>query len=277
MAHRDRVFIAVLGLTGSGKSTFINRCVGSDVARAGSDLSSITQKPEVYTLRHRGVSIELIDTPGFDDTNISDVDRLQELALYLTSMYKQKTNLTAIIYLHDIRSERVGGVALKNIHILQDLTGIDNFNAITVATNFWTDPPAERSLEHERILKSEPKFFGAMIQANAEYWRLQMTESDGRSDCLALIDQVTRHKLPVSALSIQYELVDLGLPFIETQAGRRVYQELLESNKESLEKIKELETRLNETLHQLEARRGSLVGDVFRWLGNVADTVCVIM
>ncbi|KAJ9643670.1 hypothetical protein H2204_001815 [Knufia peltigerae] len=264
MAQQDRNIIAVLGLTGSGKSTFINRCIGSDVAVAGSQLNSITKSPQIYNMEHRGLPVQLIDTPGFDDTDVSDVDRLQELALYLTSMYKHKTNLTGIIYLHDVRSERVGGVALKNIQILQDLTGIENFNAITVATNFWTDPPAGRSLKHESALKSEPKFFGTMLQASAGYWRLQMTETGGQTDCLGLIDQVLRHKLPVTALTIQRELVDQELAFVDTRAGQRVYRELLNSTRESLERIKQLEARLNETLRQLEARVPNFVVEIYR-------------
>ena len=62
-----------------------------------------------------GRTVWLIDTPGFDDSHVSDIDRLQEVSLYLTDLYKAKVNLTAIIYLQDIRVERIGGVALKNI------------------------------------------------------------------------------------------------------------------------------------------------------------------
>lgn len=80
-AYKDQAFVAVLGPTGSGKSSFINQCIGSNVADSGSRLYSITQKPSTYTMMLEGKTVHLIDTPGFDDTYVSDIDRLQELAL----------------------------------------------------------------------------------------------------------------------------------------------------------------------------------------------------
>lgn len=64
----SQVFVAVLGLTGSGKSSFINQCIGYEVADAGNSLSSMTQKPQVYSTEPYGVTINLIDTPGFENT-----------------------------------------------------------------------------------------------------------------------------------------------------------------------------------------------------------------
>ncbi|KAK0384441.1 hypothetical protein NLU13_8527 [Sarocladium strictum] len=251
-AYKDQAFVAVLGLTGSGKI--------------------LLHQPML-----EGKTVHLIDTPGFDDTYVSDIDRLQELALYLTDLYKSQVNLTAIIYLQDIRVERIGGIALKNIRILESVTGLDNFGAVTIATNFWTSPPAERSDVHEAALRDDDRFFGPMLRGGARYWRLpDWNSSPGRSECLSLLEQAVLGRQPVAALQLQRELVDQGLQFGGTLAGQVVMAEVERAQAHNLEKIRDLETKLNETLAQVERRRGSWLGDVFRAFGRAVDD-CIIM
>ena len=53
----------------------------------GDGLESCTS--QVHTTEpfaFRGRTITLIDTPGFDDTHISDTDILKRIALYLSTM-----------------------------------------------------------------------------------------------------------------------------------------------------------------------------------------------
>ncbi|OJA13215.1 hypothetical protein AZE42_12184, partial [Rhizopogon vesiculosus] len=77
MANQNReIKIAVMGATGSGKSTFISKASGSSLP-AGHGLESCTN--EVQTSRPFVVSgrvVTLIDTPEFDDTTRSDTDIL---------------------------------------------------------------------------------------------------------------------------------------------------------------------------------------------------------
>lgn len=67
------VFIAVLGVTGAGKSTFISKCTDKEVS-IGHNLQACTQEVGVFLCKHRGVNVYLIDTPGFDDTDRSDTE-----------------------------------------------------------------------------------------------------------------------------------------------------------------------------------------------------------
>ncbi|KAH8176589.1 50S ribosome-binding GTPase domain-containing protein [Sarocladium implicatum] len=274
---KDYAVVAVLGLTGSGKSSFINQCVGSEVAEAGSRLSSITQSPQAYTTVVEGVNVCLVDTPGFDDTSVSDIDRLQEVSVYLTDLYQSKVNLTAIIYLQDIRVERIGGVALKNIRILEGLTGLENFKAITIATNFWTTPAAPRATEHEVALMNDDYFFGPMLRSGARYRRLpDWNSSPGQAECLSLLSEAVIGHRPLLKMQIQRELVDQGLSFGGTLAGQVVLAEVQRAQAHNLEKIKDLETKLNETLAQAQQRHGNWLGDVFRAVGRAVDD-CILM
>ncbi|KAL4263471.1 P-loop containing nucleoside triphosphate hydrolase [Pleurotus pulmonarius] len=79
--------VAVMGATGSGKTTFINLASGSDL-RVGSGLMSCTsdvQTSKPFRLGDR--TVRLIDTPGFDDTTRSDTDVLSMISAYLSTTY----------------------------------------------------------------------------------------------------------------------------------------------------------------------------------------------
>jgi len=48
------------------------------------------------------IRITLFDTPGFDDTDRSELDVLKETAAFLSHTYKQDVLLSGIIYFHRI-------------------------------------------------------------------------------------------------------------------------------------------------------------------------------
>ncbi|GJE89957.1 hypothetical protein PsYK624_060720 [Phanerochaete sordida] len=82
------VTVAVMGATGTGKSTFINLLSGSALA-VGQGLRSCTSKVEITSpFDFLGRSVALIDTPGFDDTSISDTQVLSMIAKFLSDTYR---------------------------------------------------------------------------------------------------------------------------------------------------------------------------------------------
>ena len=69
----------------SRNTKFINTISGSDLA-VGQGLKSCTSKVETgNTFELFGKLITLVDTPGFDDTTISDTDILKMIAVYLST------------------------------------------------------------------------------------------------------------------------------------------------------------------------------------------------
>lgn len=75
--------IIVVGPTGSGKSTLVNRLLNSAAAEVSHRQQSCTQRVESYELKIKNHVVELIDTPGFPDTaspeqGIANYDRIVE-------------------------------------------------------------------------------------------------------------------------------------------------------------------------------------------------------
>ncbi|KAJ5902344.1 hypothetical protein N7495_002872 [Penicillium taxi] len=110
-AQDKDVFIAVMGTTGSGKSSFI-----SLLAEPG------TQAIYSYLYKYdNNTNVYLIDTPGFDDTNRDDSDVLREIAFWLSDSLMKKIKLSGMFYFHPISDPRMQGSAMKNILMFKKL------------------------------------------------------------------------------------------------------------------------------------------------------------
>ncbi|KAL5335573.1 P-loop containing nucleoside triphosphate hydrolase protein [Aspergillus crustosus] len=136
-------FILVMGKTGSGKSTFVARCTGKD-ATIGHGLHSCTSSIDTYSYtlpnprnRYANRTIHLIDCPGFDDTNRSDIETLRSLGGYLAASYANGVLIDGIILLHPITDNRIGGSSMRNIEMIKKMCGLDTCENLAVATTMW--------------------------------------------------------------------------------------------------------------------------------------------
>ncbi|KAJ3498496.1 hypothetical protein NLJ89_g10213 [Agrocybe chaxingu] len=137
------VAIAVMGATGSGKTTFINLASGSNL-RIGRGLISCTnvvQVAEAFELGGRTVT--LIDTPGFDDTTKSDADILRMIGLFLATTYQQGKKLAGVIYIHRISDFRMGGISTRNFKMFHELCGDSTLKNVVILTNMWGEVSRE--------------------------------------------------------------------------------------------------------------------------------------
>ena len=70
-----------------------------------------------------GIRIHLIDTPGFDDTELKETDILRKIAAWLGDAYDSEIRLSGLVYLHRISDPRMPGSAKRNLHMFQRLCG----------------------------------------------------------------------------------------------------------------------------------------------------------
>lgn len=129
---RKEAIIAVIGPTGSGKSSFINTASGTLAMAIGNEHSSCTRTVEsALPFEFEGRAVTLIDTPGIDDTTLcSDVDVMRMLVTFLESNYTGK-KVTGIIYMHRI-SDIGGGISLRCLRTLRALLGDSEFTGVVI-------------------------------------------------------------------------------------------------------------------------------------------------
>ncbi|KAI0143622.1 hypothetical protein GGR57DRAFT_518288 [Xylariaceae sp. FL1272] len=91
----NHIILALMGMTGSGKSSLISLCTGQEVG-IGHELQSCTQDVQTYSFQYPKLPSSrgyLVNTPGFDDTNKSDTEVLRTLVAWLTATYSNGTRV----------------------------------------------------------------------------------------------------------------------------------------------------------------------------------------
>ncbi|KAI3324519.1 hypothetical protein HD806DRAFT_492854 [Xylariaceae sp. AK1471] len=237
----EDVFLVVVGVTGTGKSTFVSRCAGQQ-AKIGDSLESCkngapvwsvdlkaktckgTKEVEKFTFMHStGIRIHLVDSPGFDDTNKSDSDILKDIANWMASSYKEKNQLlSGILMLHRVSDVRMTGGAMRNLQMFQKLCGRDCFQALTLATTFWANPPDKKQEAVETELQSN--YWSDMLSNGATYVR-----HDGTPESARKILDIMVNKRREFKTNIQVEMVEKGMRLDETSAGRQLDKDLIEA------------------------------------------------
>ncbi|KAI4209097.1 MAG: hypothetical protein LQ351_007933 [Letrouitia transgressa] len=204
--------IAVMGPTGTGKSTFISKLAGQEV-KIGHNLSSCTQEIEEVPCKVGDEYVILVDTPGFNDTVRSDTEILTTLAEWMKASYDENMLLSGIIYLHSISDSRMTRASVQNLRMFRKLCGDDNLNHVILATTKWGITPHEDALRREHDLTSEEGFWSIMKAAGSLARRFEnSTES-----ATALVKEILS-KDAKFVPKIQREIMQ-GKKLVDTEAG----------------------------------------------------------
>ncbi|KAI6132515.1 hypothetical protein EDD16DRAFT_1891037 [Pisolithus croceorrhizus] len=237
----NEVRIAVMGVTGSGKTTFINCASESDLL-VGKGLESCTvdvQMSKPFYLDQRMVT--LIDTPGFDDTNRKERDILTHISAYLANTYEQGVKLTGIIYMHRISDTRMTGTSRRNFRLFRELCGKDAFKNILIVTNMGKDDELEACNERERELATDDKYYKPMLDGGA-----RMVRHNGTPDSAKAIISQLINKGEVTLVG-QREIVDEHKEFSGTTVGKELTRVLKEQAEEYDTELRELRAGLEDS------------------------------
>jgi hypothetical protein len=233
VSPNKEIIIALMGVTGAGKSYFIREVSGNSEVVVGRNLYSCTQEVQSYSFDHEGAKITLVDTPGFDDTNKRDTDVLREIADWTSKTYKDKRLLSGIIYLHPITHARMVGSALKNLRMFQSLCGQKVLSNVFLTTTQWSNVDQTEGDFRETSLQN-PDFWGGLIDKGAALQRFHGTRESG----LELIRKLIPNE--PKSLDIQVEIVNQGRTLLETEAGKYINKELIAQEKRHKEEIESL-------------------------------------
>ncbi|KAJ2934748.1 hypothetical protein H1R20_g2336, partial [Candolleomyces eurysporus] len=135
--------VGIMGETGAGKSSFINSILGYEAAVVSDGVLSCTRTVESFDYeREDGLTVTLVDTPGFNDYDDMDIDSktdaeiLQMIADFLKSEYAKERKFTGIVFLHSIAKPPVT-TTRKNMKMFKRLCGEGGIRNVVVATTFW--------------------------------------------------------------------------------------------------------------------------------------------
>ncbi|KAL8420694.1 hypothetical protein RB594_003475 [Gaeumannomyces avenae] len=248
----NAVFLLVMGMTGSGKSSFVASCTGRDVV-VGHGLQSCTSDITIFDFALDGHKVYLIDTPGFNDTHKSDAETLATVATYLGTSFAQNVFIHGILYLHRISDNRVGGSGRRNIDMLKAMIGEAAYANVALVTTMWggggsaampatTTETRDTLLRREEELRTDPLFFaeliggGAQLVRHGDFGDTRATESSRdadagllRASALAIVRQIisqVRATGGPAVLLIQHELVEDRRRLEQTSAGAMVLRDL---------------------------------------------------
>ncbi|KAF2267196.1 hypothetical protein CC78DRAFT_457869 [Lojkania enalia] len=229
----DSSMILIMGVTGVGKSYFINQLAAGSVTE-GKGLKSETETCQAVRVGVGRNQVAVVDTPGFDDTTRPEVDIVGDIVEFLCTQYELGIPLKGIIYMHRITDNKVSGTAQRYMEIFRCLCGDSIMSNVILLTTMWGE------------LKDEAVGFGRERELRKDFWNdleskgAEVRQFDGtRAMAEALVCRLMRNGNVV--LSIQEELVEQGKRLEETKVGCLIVPRLKNNIHEIGAKIEELE------------------------------------
>ncbi|KAI5995154.1 P-loop containing nucleoside triphosphate hydrolase protein [Pisolithus albus] len=229
------IIIALMGPTGSGKTNFVNKLTKTVEDTAAHRLKSHTQAVREFPYTSKDRKYVFVDTPGFDDTYLSDREILRMIAEWLEKKYRGNVKLSGIIYTHRITDNRMSGSVCKNLDLFARLCGDKAASRVRLVTTMW-DKAKNKELAESRVSQLEKDFWKELIDAGARHKRFEENSAKGAWE---IVDDLTGNG---EALLLQEELVDVDKRLNETTAGRALYtqyQKLLHEQKETIQQLED--------------------------------------
>ncbi|KIW96290.1 uncharacterized protein Z519_03359 [Cladophialophora bantiana CBS 173.52] len=259
----EEVWIAVMGVTGAGKSSFIQLCTGKppEELKIGHGLESCTTVVQEYSFicKDKGdnasILVHLIDTPGFDDTNKNDAEVLRDIANWLNTTYQNKILLSGVLYLHRISDPKMQGSARRNLLMFMQLCGPHCYQNVMLVTTMWSIVSNRTGEERERELVE--KFWGTMKKQGSLVRRHEGNKTSALSILGDLIDR--REKI---ILQIQQEMVENKKDLNETAAGQQLDQDLLREKAKHKKEMRELKQQMDQAIKSHDEVAKAYIADM---------------
>ncbi|KAF2110120.1 P-loop containing nucleoside triphosphate hydrolase protein [Lophiotrema nucula] len=246
------VVIAVMGMTGVGKSSFIKNITNSPDIVIGHGLASETNEVKGYDVTHSSKRYTLVDTPGFDDSFESDESITRMILEWLQQSYQAGTRLNGIIYIHSIAQPRLQGSAIDNICMIRKLCGDGAFGQVVLATTFWNEIDEEIGIGRECELVNNQLYWGRMVKLGSKVKRLH----NNRVSALETLSTIAANT--EVTLQAQTEMVDQGMTPGQTAAaqfvrsGRRMREIWEEESRKQEQRRREMQEELGRKQSRLE-------------------------
>ncbi|RDB27683.1 hypothetical protein Hypma_003259 [Hypsizygus marmoreus] len=245
MGTDDIVYIAVLGPSGTGKTTFIN-LVSNSKLNVGHSTASETREVQVSQFIFKTDSgqertVALIDTPGFNDTNVPDMAIVSKIAGAFQALYnKDKILLHGVLYFLDISHVRVTAMDKRNLVLLRQLCGDSALRNVVFVTTMWETTTPAKGQKREDDYRNN--YLKDALAQNA-HLESHKDENDINS-ARKLISDILQNT-PI-IFQIVDEMANKGKTFDNTSAGQELNKELNELQAEHKRQIADVQKQLTD-------------------------------
>ncbi|MCJ1386559.1 hypothetical protein MMC17_009685 [Xylographa soralifera] len=204
----------------------------------------VTKKVSYGTIKYKGHTIRLIDTPGFDDSDVNDSTILKEISNWLLEAFYHKPPLllSGVIYLHPITNVRMKGTDKTNLAMFQALCGKGSLACVVIATTMWSKIDIEAGKSRQKNLSDN--YWNNFIDAGTTV----MKHRDTKDSALALVDRILQQNTHI-VLSIQDELSS-GMQLSDTGAGRELGHRLNEERKKVKDRLTKTKANFEDALQR---------------------------
>jgi hypothetical protein len=161
-----------------------------------------TRSVQDYSFQFKGINVNLVDTPGFDDTYKSDADVLNDISRFLSETYSTGTKLSGVIYLHSISNKRAPGLSSQSLHALRNLISDKTLGNVVLGTTHWDSVSQADRISLEDSLKSDA--WKPFLEDGARIMRYV----GGKASALDILDSFFEKKKAI--MDIQRDLVNEG-------------------------------------------------------------------
>jgi hypothetical protein len=149
--YTNKNYFAVIGITGEGKSFFVNTISGQNKFEVSSEGNSVTQKIQDVEFIFNNNSFVAIDTPGLDDSLYND-----EKIKQLKSLIMDYPTIKCLLIVKKYNNFRISSSLQEAIKIFIESFPLENFWDHVIVINTWANPKDETFKEY---CEKERQFF----------------------------------------------------------------------------------------------------------------------
>jgi len=192
---------------------------------------------------HPTLKVHLIDTPGFDDTNRSDVEVLQNLAHWLSISFEKGIKLSGIIFLHRISDVRLAGSARRNLLMFKKLCGEKCYSSVLLATTMWDKVDETTGAKRENELVTTDDFWGLMYRRGSKVFR----HTGSQESALRIVKHILTLDTTI-VLEIQDEIVNNKKGIEDTAAAQELNAEIIREKKRHQAEMEEMRRGMEQAM-----------------------------